>query len=106
MERDRMAARLNVSVPLSVSSSAERLAVLHILKRRMGLVKRGWLDREPLTLSAVSVSQTDAFTVSEGSDYVQLTVNTSRISTTRVGAVIYVLHLKLLPFRNSGDKSD
>ncbi|XP_023649457.2 uncharacterized protein C1orf127 homolog isoform X2 [Paramormyrops kingsleyae] len=67
----------------SVSSSAEHLAVLHILKRRMGLVKRGWLDRESLTLSGVSVSQTDAFTVSEGSDYVQLTVNTSRITTTR-----------------------
>ncbi|XP_048860946.1 uncharacterized protein C1orf127 homolog isoform X2 [Brienomyrus brachyistius] len=67
----------------NVSRSPEPLAVLHILKRRMGLVKRSWLDRESLTLSGVSVSQTDAFIVSEGSDYVQLIVNTSHITTTK-----------------------
>ncbi|KAG9332784.1 hypothetical protein JZ751_014883, partial [Albula glossodonta] len=62
-----------------VSSSPAEETVLHIFKRRMGLTKRGGYDKETFSLSDVSVSQTDTFSVSESADFVQLTIPTSHI---------------------------
>ncbi|XP_047459705.1 uncharacterized protein C1orf127 homolog [Mugil cephalus] len=57
--------------------------VLHIFKRRMGLTKRGSHHSEPLTVSDVSVNQTDNFTMDETSDFVALTIPTSQILQTK-----------------------
>lgn len=66
-------------------STAEE-TMLHIFKRRMGLTKRGSYDDEGLTVSDVSVNQTDNFTVHETSEFVTLTIPTTQILETKVGA--------------------
>ncbi|XP_029912366.1 ciliated left-right organizer protein containing ZP-N domains homolog [Myripristis murdjan] len=53
--------------------------VLHIFKRHMGLTKRGSYHTETLTVSSVSVNQTDKFTVQETSEFVQLIIPTGEI---------------------------
>ncbi|XP_067302066.1 uncharacterized protein C1orf127 homolog [Pseudorasbora parva] len=50
--------------------------VLHVYKRRMGLTKRGGYQNETLSVSNVIVEQTDTFTWSETSDFVQLVIPT------------------------------
>ncbi|XP_040009319.1 uncharacterized protein C1orf127 homolog isoform X2 [Xiphias gladius] len=60
--------------------------VLHIFKRRMGLTKRGSYDDEGLTVSDVSVNQTDNFTVHETSEFVTLTIPTTQILETKTCA--------------------
>ncbi|XP_032362806.1 uncharacterized protein LOC116674437 [Etheostoma spectabile] len=57
--------------------------VLHIFKRRMGLTKRGSAEDEALTVSNVSVNQTDNFTVHETSEFVTLTIPTAQILQTK-----------------------
>ncbi|MCJ8741525.1 hypothetical protein PDJAM_G00071630 [Pangasius djambal] len=57
--------------------------VLHIYKRRMGLTKRGGYDSETLSVSSVSINQTDTFTWSETTSFVKLTVPTALIQTTK-----------------------
>lgn len=59
---------------------------LHIFKRRMGLTKRGSRDNEALTLSDVSVNQTDNFTVHETREFVTLIITTAQILQTKVSA--------------------
>ncbi|KAL4645906.1 hypothetical protein GN956_G9088 [Arapaima gigas] len=56
--------------------------VLTIYKRRMGLVKRRG-GGEQLSLSGVSVRQTDAFSVSESSDCVRIALDASRLLTAK-----------------------
>ncbi|XP_059189293.1 uncharacterized protein C1orf127 homolog isoform X2 [Centropristis striata] len=60
--------------------------VLHIFKRRMGLTKRGSGDNEALTVSEVSVNQTDNFTVHETSQFVTLIIPTAQILQTKTCA--------------------
>ncbi|XP_076132931.1 ciliated left-right organizer protein containing ZP-N domains homolog [Alosa pseudoharengus] len=62
-----------------VSRSVTEKTVLHIFKRRMGLTKRGGNKNETLTISSVVVHQTDMFTWTENSDFVQLVIPTSAI---------------------------
>ncbi|XP_062398030.1 uncharacterized protein C1orf127 homolog [Sardina pilchardus] len=62
-----------------VSRSVTEKTVLHIFKRRMGLTKRGGYENETLTISSVVVRQTDTFTWTENSDFVQLVIPTSVI---------------------------
>lgn len=50
----------------------------------MGLTKRGSHDPEVLTVSSVSVNQTDRFTVQETSEFVTLTIPTAQILQTKV----------------------
>ncbi|KPP59747.1 hypothetical protein Z043_122307 [Scleropages formosus] len=68
---------------LAGSDSPVDETVLYIYKRRMGLVKRGGGDGEVLSLSAISVKQTDSFSVFESSDLVRIALNTSLILRTR-----------------------
>ncbi|XP_029291570.1 ciliated left-right organizer protein containing ZP-N domains homolog isoform X2 [Cottoperca gobio] len=60
--------------------------VLHIFKRRMGLTKRGSRDNEALTVSNVSVNQTDNFTAHETSAFVTLIIPTAQILQTKTCA--------------------
>ncbi|KAM8863819.1 uncharacterized protein ciroz [Spinachia spinachia] len=60
--------------------------VLHIFKRRMGLTKRGSRDNEALTVSDVSVNQTDNFTVHETREFVTLIITTAQILQTKTCA--------------------
>lgn len=60
--------------------------MLHIFKRHMGLTKRGSYDNEALTVSNVSVNQTDYFTVHETSEFVTLSIPTAHILHTKVSA--------------------
>ncbi|XP_042561565.1 uncharacterized protein C1orf127 homolog isoform X2 [Clupea harengus] len=62
-----------------VSRSVTEMTVLHIFKRRMGLTKRGGYENETLSISSVAVNQTDKFTWSENSEFVQLVIPTSVI---------------------------
>ncbi|XP_040916250.1 uncharacterized protein C1orf127 homolog [Toxotes jaculatrix] len=71
--------------PKVTASTAEE-TVLHIVKRRMGLIKRGSYDSEGLTLSDVSVNQTDNFTVHETSEFVTLIIPTTQILQTKTCA--------------------
>lgn len=64
--------------------------MLHIFKRRMGLTKRGSADNEALTVSNVSVNQTDNFTVHDTSEFVTLTIPTAQILQTKVCAATIV----------------
>lgn len=64
-------------------STAEE-TVLHIFKRHMGLTKRGSSDNEPLTVSNVSVNQTDNFTLRETSKFATLIIPTAQILQTKV----------------------
>ncbi|KAF1390626.1 hypothetical protein PFLUV_G00059970 [Perca fluviatilis] len=66
-----------------VTTSTPEETVLHIFKRRMGLTKRGSADYEALTVSNVSVNQTDNFTVHETSEFVTLTMPTTQILQTK-----------------------
>lgn len=63
----------------------------------MGLTKRGSHDPEALTVSSVSVNQTDRFTVQETSEFVTLTIPTAQILQTKVsvkaGRLLFSLHL-------------
>ncbi|XP_037335498.2 uncharacterized protein C1orf127 homolog [Pungitius pungitius] len=59
---------------------------LHIFKRRMGLTKRGSRDNEALTVSDVSVNQTDNFTVHETREFVTLIITTAEILQTKTCA--------------------
>lgn len=80
-------------MPISIKEDT----VLHILKRHMGLTKRGSHDPEALTVSSVSVNQTDRFTVQETSEFVTLTIPTAQILQTKVsvkaGRLLFSLHL-------------
>lgn len=60
--------------------------MLHILKRRMGLTRRGTNHNEALTLSDLSVIQTVTFTVHETSEFVTLSIPTAQILQTKVSA--------------------
>jgi len=60
--------------------------VLHVYKRRMGLTKRGGYQNETLSVSNVIVEQTDTFTWSETSDFVQLVIPTSHIQQKKVSS--------------------
>lgn len=60
--------------------------MLHIFKRRMGLTKRGSSDNEALTVSDVSVNQTDNFTAHDTSEFVTLIIPTAQILQTKVSA--------------------
>lgn len=71
---------------ISVATSTAGETVLHIFKRRMGLTKRGSHDNEALTVSNVSVHQTDNFTVHETSGFVELIIPTAQILQTKVRA--------------------
>ncbi|CAK6951274.1 uncharacterized protein C1orf127 homolog [Scomber scombrus] len=69
-----------------VTTSAPEETVLHIFKRRMGLTKRGSSENEALTVSNVSVNQTDNFTVHETSAFVTLIIPAVQILQTKVCA--------------------
>uniref|UniRef100_A0A8C9RS14 CIROZ beta domain-containing protein n=1 Tax=Scleropages formosus TaxID=113540 RepID=A0A8C9RS14_SCLFO len=73
---------MEASCPTGSDSPVDE-TVLYIYKRRMGLVKRGGGDGEVLSLSAISVKQTDSFSVFESSDLVRIALNTSLILRTR-----------------------
>ncbi|KAM9429461.1 uncharacterized protein ciroz [Salvelinus alpinus] len=64
---------------VSVSSPAAEDTIVHIFKRRMGLTKRGGYESDTLTVSSVSVNQTEKFTVYETHDFVQLSIPTALI---------------------------
>ncbi|XP_056896967.1 uncharacterized protein C1orf127 homolog isoform X3 [Takifugu flavidus] len=68
----------------TVTTSIKEDIVLHILKRHVGLTKRGSHDPEALTVSSVSVNQTDRFTVQETSQFVTLTIPSAQILQTKV----------------------
>uniref|UniRef100_A0A8C4IL23 Si:ch211-129o18.4 n=1 Tax=Dicentrarchus labrax TaxID=13489 RepID=A0A8C4IL23_DICLA len=76
---------MEATCPKVTTSTAEE-TVLHIFKRHMGLTKRGSYDSEALTVSNVSVKQTDNFTVNETSEFVTLTIPTARILQTKACA--------------------
>uniref|UniRef100_A0A3P8TL25 Si:ch211-129o18.4 n=1 Tax=Amphiprion percula TaxID=161767 RepID=A0A3P8TL25_AMPPE len=57
----------------------KEMTVLHIFKRRMGLTKRGRSYNEALTVSDVSINQTENFTMKETSQFVTLTLPTAQI---------------------------
>ncbi|KAM7412128.1 hypothetical protein PAMA_021876 [Pampus argenteus] len=62
-----------------VTTSAAEETVLHIFKRCMGLTKRGSSENEALTVSNVSVNQTDQFTVHETREFVTLIIPAAQI---------------------------
>ncbi|XP_078144210.1 ciliated left-right organizer protein containing ZP-N domains homolog [Centroberyx gerrardi] len=78
---------MEATCPNVTQSTAEE-TVLHIFKRRMGLTKRGSQETETLTVSSVSVNQTDTFTVHETGEFVQLIISTAEILQTKVGAAL------------------
>jgi len=71
---------------LSVNQLPSEDTVLHVYKRRMGLTKRGGYQNETLSVSNVIVEQTDTFTWSETSDFVQLVIPTSHIQQKKVSS--------------------
>ncbi|XP_073327059.1 uncharacterized protein ciroz [Pagrus major] len=73
---------MEATCPKVTTSTAEE-TVLHIFKRHMGLTKRGSHDNEALTVSNVSVNQTDNFTVHETSEFVTLIIPTAQILQTK-----------------------
>ncbi|XP_045912924.1 uncharacterized protein C1orf127 homolog [Micropterus dolomieu] len=76
---------LEATCPKVTTATAEE-TVLHIFKRHMGLTKRGSYDNEALTVSNVSVNQTDYFTVHETSEFVTLIIPTAHILHTKACA--------------------
>lgn len=78
-------------------TSIKEDTVLHILKRHMGLTKRGSNDPQALTVRSVLVNQTYRFTVQETSEFVTLTIPTAQILQTKVsvkaGRLLISLHL-------------
>lgn len=71
---------------VSVTASPAEETLLQIFKQRVGLTKRSSFDSDALTLSNVSVNQTDTFTVHETSDFVTLIIPTVQILQTKVRA--------------------
>ncbi|XP_063063701.1 uncharacterized protein C1orf127 homolog isoform X2 [Engraulis encrasicolus] len=67
-----------------VSRSVPEKTVLNIFKRRMGLTKRGGYENDTLSVSSVVVNQTDKFSWSENSDFVQLVIHTSAIQHHKI----------------------
>ncbi|XP_044068053.1 uncharacterized protein C1orf127 homolog isoform X2 [Siniperca chuatsi] len=82
---DQYAYSMEATCPKVTMSTAEE-TVLHIFKRHMGLTKRGSYDNEALTVSNVSVNQTDNFTVHETSEFVTLIIPTAQILQTKTCA--------------------
>lgn len=74
----------------SVIQHLSKDTVLHIYKRRMGLTKRGGYDNETLSVSSVSINQTDTFTWSETTSFVKLTVPTALIQKTMVNKLAFL----------------
>ena len=70
----------------SVTTSTSEVTVLHIFKQHTGLTKRGSSDSEALTVSNVSVTQTDNFTLHETREFVILIIPTAQILQTKVSA--------------------
>ncbi|XP_049436972.1 uncharacterized protein C1orf127 homolog isoform X2 [Epinephelus fuscoguttatus] len=66
-----------------VTMSTPEETVLPIFKRRMGLTKRGSYENEALTVSNVSVNQTNHFTVHEMGEFVTLIIPTAQILQTK-----------------------
>ena len=62
-----------------MATSIKEDNVLHILKRHMGVTKRGSHDPEAPAVSSVSVNHTHRFTVQEKSEFVTLTTATAQI---------------------------
>ncbi|MGH0159515.1 UNVERIFIED_CONTAM: hypothetical protein FKN15_039019 [Acipenser sinensis] len=83
---------MEASCPL-VSSLPTNETVFHILKRRMGLIKRGGYDNEILTVKNIAVKQTASYSVIEDHDFVQITIPTAEILQAKKGN--YVLDVKL-----------
>ncbi|KAG7323641.1 hypothetical protein KOW79_013343 [Hemibagrus wyckioides] len=73
---------MEATCPNVIQHSSED-TVLHIYKRRMGLTKRGGYDNETLSISSVSINQTDTFTWSETTSFVKLIVPTALIQKTK-----------------------
>lgn len=69
------------------NTSSSNETVLHIYKRRMGLTKRGGYQNETLSVSSVMVEQTDTFSWTETTDFVQLSIPTSHIQQNKVRSV-------------------
>ncbi|XP_043080540.1 uncharacterized protein C1orf127 homolog isoform X2 [Puntigrus tetrazona] len=63
----------------NVNQTSSEDTVLYVYKRRMGLTRRGGYQNETLSVGSVIVEQTDTFTWSETSDFVQLIIPTSHI---------------------------
>lgn len=74
----------------SVIQHSSEDTVLHIYKRRMGLTKRGGYDNETLSISSVSINQTDTFTWSETTSFVKLIVPTALIQKTKVKKLVFL----------------
>lgn len=79
---------------LSVNQSSSEDTVLYVYKRRMGLTKRGGYQNETLSVSSVIVEQTDTFTWSETSDFVQLIIPTSHIQQKKVSSLSFYIHYR------------
>ncbi|XP_029994035.1 ciliated left-right organizer protein containing ZP-N domains homolog [Sphaeramia orbicularis] len=62
-----------------VTKPTAETTVLHIFKQQMGLTKRGSYDAEQLTISNVTMNQTQNFTLDETSAFVTITVPTAQI---------------------------
>nr|XP_020475664.1 uncharacterized protein C1orf127 homolog [Monopterus albus] len=73
---------MEATCPKVTASRAEE-TVLHIFKRRMGLTRRGSYANEGLTVSNVSVNQTDNVTVHDMSEFVTLIIPTDQILQTK-----------------------
>lgn len=73
---------MEATCPNVIQHSSED-TVLHIYKRRMGLTKRGGYDNETLSISSVSINQTDTFTWSETTSFVKLIIPTALIQSTK-----------------------
>ncbi|MGH0121712.1 UNVERIFIED_CONTAM: hypothetical protein FKN15_000184 [Acipenser sinensis] len=69
---------MEASCPL-VSTLPTNETVFHILKRRMGLIKRGGYDNEILTVKNIAVKQTASYSVIEDHDFIQVTIPTAEI---------------------------
>lgn len=67
-----------------MSTARKEETELHILKRPMGLTKRGSQDSGRLTVSQVLVRQTDNFTVHDTSRFVTLIIPTAQVLQTKV----------------------
>ncbi|KAK3547823.1 hypothetical protein QTP86_031980 [Hemibagrus guttatus] len=73
---------MEATCPNEIQHSSKE-TVLHIYKRRMGLTKRGGFDNETLSISSVSINQTDTFTWSETTSFVKLIIPTALIQRTK-----------------------
>ncbi|TSR39594.1 hypothetical protein Baya_11721 [Bagarius yarrelli] len=73
---------MEATCPNVIPHSSED-TVLHIYKRRMGLTKRGGYDNETLSISSVSINQTDTFTWTETTSFVKLIIPTALIQKTK-----------------------